>query len=150
SRLGLLTCALRRPERHLFGGALGFGATNAFTLVARTTNLQRTMLRSSSRTLQVERGGATIADTRGSALAIRAIFARSLGWIGAARLITNAATLVRYVLFARLVGPFNFGVFAAATFAEGLLRAITDPSFARALVPQSGEIESFLDTVWFT
>lgn len=79
-----------------------------------------------------------------------AVFGRSLGWVGAARLITNAGTVVRYVVFARLLGPFDFGVFGAATFAEGCLRTLTDPSFSRALVPQAGEIESFLDTVWLT
>jgi lipopolysaccharide exporter len=94
--------------------------------------------------------GAAVADADFSTVDLRALFARSLGWVGAARLITNAGTIVRYVVFARLVGPFHFGVFGAATFAEGLFRTLTDPSFARALVPQSGEIESFLDTVWFT
>jgi len=80
----------------------------------------------------------------------KALIARSVGWVVVARVISSVGGIVRYVLFARLLGPFDFGVFAAASFAEGFLRSLTDPSFSRAVVPQAGEIESYLDTIWLT
>jgi len=75
---------------------------------------------------------------------------RGAGWAGSARLLTNAGTALRYVCFARLLGPFDFGVFGAAALAEGLLRTLTDPALGRALVPERGDIEPFLDTIWST
>jgi len=80
----------------------------------------------------------------------KAIIAQSLGWVVAARLVSSVGGVIRYVIFARLLGPFDFGVFGAATLAEGFFRTLTDPSFNRAVVPQVGEIESFLDTIWLT
>ncbi len=79
---------------------------------------------------------------------LRGVFLRSLGWTGAARLAAALGGALRYVAFARLLRPFDFGVFGAASVAELMLREFTDPNFARALVPRKEEINEYLDTIW--
>jgi len=79
---------------------------------------------------------------------LRRVFLRSLGWTGAARLAAGLGGGLRYLVFARLLSPFDFGVFGAASVAELLLREFTDPNFSRALVPRKEKINQYLDTVW--
>jgi len=79
---------------------------------------------------------------------LRRIVLRSLGWTGAARLAAALGGSFRYLVFARLLNPFDFGVFGAASVAELLVREFTDPNFSRALVPRKEEINQYLDTVW--
>jgi len=91
------------------------------------------------------------ADTAGVAIApgeLRNVFLRSLGWTGAARLAAALGGALRYIVFARLLSPYDFGVFGAASVVEVLLRELTDPNLARALVPRKEEINRYLDTVW--
>ncbi len=91
------------------------------------------------------------ADTAGVAIApgeLRNVFLRSLGWTGAARLAAALGGALRYIVFARLLSPFDFGVFGAASVVELLLREFTDPNLSRALVPRKEEINQYLDTVW--
>ena len=79
---------------------------------------------------------------------LRGVFLRSLGWTGAARLAAALGGSLRYLVFARLLSPFDFGVFGAASVAELLVREFTDPNFSRALVPRKEKINQYLDTVW--
>jgi lipopolysaccharide exporter len=75
---------------------------------------------------------------------------RSLGWVGAGRAVAAAGTLARYAVFARLLSPYQFGVFGAAMFVLDLLTAAMDPSFDNALVQRKEEVAPFLDTYWVT
>ncbi len=79
---------------------------------------------------------------------LSALVLSSIGWIGAARIVTGVGGVLRYLIFARLLRPFDFGVFGAASAAELLLLGLTDLNLSAALVPQEGEIDEFLDTVW--
>jgi O-antigen/teichoic acid export membrane protein len=77
-----------------------------------------------------------------------ALFLPSLGWAGSARLVSALGAAARYVVFARLLKPFDFGVFGAATVAQVILYNVADLNFSRALVPRKEEIHEYLDTVW--
>lgn len=79
-----------------------------------------------------------------------ALFLRSLGWVGAARVVTGIGGVLRYIIFARLLGPHDFGVFGAANVAGSLLLALTDLNLASALVPPIHQVEEYLDTIWTT
>lgn len=80
--------------------------------------------------------------------ALRETMLRSLGWIGIARVVSSAGALARYVIFARLLVPFDFGVVGAASFFEILFQSVANPNFERALVAEPEAIEPYLDTVW--
>src|SRR5580704_13812347 len=75
-----------------------------------------------------------------SGVSIRPLILRSLGWTGAARGVAAVGVVVRYVIFARLLSPFDFGVVGAANLAYSVLSALTNPYFDSALVAQHDEI----------
>ncbi len=94
-------------------------------------------------------GAATVASGLVSA-GLGGLIFRSLGWVGAARTITAVGGILRYIVFARLLRPFDFGVFGAASVAGSLLLALTDLNLASALVPQTHQVDEYLDTIWTT
>lgn len=77
-------------------------------------------------------------------------FLRGLSWTAAARVLTSVGTVARYVVFVRLLRPFDFGVFASATLVCSALLAATDPVMAQALIQQRDEIDPYVDTLLTT
>jgi O-antigen/teichoic acid export membrane protein len=75
---------------------------------------------------------------------------RSLSWAAAARLVSTVGNITKYVVFARLLSPFDFGVTTVALSTLDLLSALSSTSFERALVQQDAEVGPYLDTVWTT
>lgn len=71
-------------------------------------------------------------------------------WATAARTFASGGSVLRYLIFARLLRPIDFGIVGSATFCEMLLLALSDPSFDSALVAQGESITSYRDTVWTT
>ena len=95
-----------------------------------------------------------VADTRTDSpdfdLSPRTVLFRSLSWTSAARGAAIVGVLLRYVIFARLLRPFDFGVINSAASCLILGMALTDPNFDSALVARHDEITTYLDTVWVT
>src|SRR5208282_1070128 len=77
-------------------------------------------------------------------------FFTGLSWTAAARGLTSIGTAARYIVFVRLLKPFDFGVFASATLICSALLAGTDPSMGLALVQQKDDIDPYLDTLFTT
>jgi O-antigen/teichoic acid export membrane protein len=77
-------------------------------------------------------------------------FVAGLSWTGAARGVASVLTAARYVLFARMLRPFDFGVFGAAMLVSTALGAFTDPRMGHALIQQEGKIEPYFDTLFTT
>src|SRR5579862_6176564 len=63
-------------------------------------------------------------------------FFTGLSWTAAARGLTAIGTAARYILFVRLLKPFDFGVIGSATLICSALLAATDPVMGQALVQQ--------------
>ncbi len=82
--------------------------------------------------------------------AVLKTFLTGLSWTAAARGLSSIGTAVRYVIFARLLKPFDFGVIASATLVCAALSAATDPRMGPALMQQEEEIDPYLDTVFTT
>lgn len=82
------------------------------------------------------------------AVSLRAAFIRGVGWAGLARALAFAFSMFRYVVFARLLDPRDFGVVGAAASAMGLLSSLTSPSFGQALIQRDDDVEPYLDTVF--
>jgi lipopolysaccharide exporter len=75
-------------------------------------------------------------------------FITGLSWTAAARGLTSIGTAARYVVFVRLLKPFDFGVIASATLICFALLAATDPVMGQALIQQEDEIDPYLDTLF--
>jgi lipopolysaccharide exporter len=93
-------------------------------------------------------GPAAAGQASGSEPSLVSMLLRGVTWTGAARLVSSVGYAVRYVVFARLLTPFDFGVAGSALFSLRLLTALTGTGFGNALVNQKEEIEPYLDTVW--
>ena len=77
-------------------------------------------------------------------------FFTGLSWTTAARGLSSIGTAARYIVFVRLLKPFDFGVIASATLICSALMAATDPVMGQALVQQKDDIDPYLDTLLTT
>src|SRR5208282_3714324 len=77
-------------------------------------------------------------------------FFTGLSWTTAARGLSSMGTAARYIVFVRLLKPFDFGVIASATLICSALLAGTDPVMGQALIQQEDEIDPYLDTLLMT
>ena len=96
-------------------------------------------------------GEATYAEEKPSPavlLSLPRLILGSIGWSATARFTTVVGSALRSILFARLLTPYDFGIFGAALAVQTLLRQVTNPSLSRALVPQPENMERSLDTIW--
>ena len=77
-------------------------------------------------------------------------FFTGLSWTAAARGLTAVGTALRYVVFVRLLRPFDFGVIASATLVCAALSAATETRMGQALIQQQDRIDPYLDTLFTT
>jgi len=77
-------------------------------------------------------------------------FITGLSWTAAARGLASIGTAARYIVFVRLLRPFDFGVIASASLICSALLAATDPVMGQALVQQKDDIDPYLDTLLTT
>jgi O-antigen/teichoic acid export membrane protein len=77
-------------------------------------------------------------------------FFTGLSWTAAARALTAIGTALRYVVFVRLLRPFDFGVIASATLVSSALSVATEPRMGQALIQQQDRIDPYLDTLFTT
>ena len=76
-------------------------------------------------------------------------FFTALSWAAAARGLSSIGTALRYIVFVRLLKPFDFGVIASATLICTALSAVSDPRIGQALIQREDRIDPYLDT-YFT
>ena len=77
-------------------------------------------------------------------------FFAGLSWTAGARGLTSIGAAARYIVFVRLLKPFDFGVIASAALVCTALSAATDPRMGQALVQQEDRIDLYLDTLFTT
>ena len=77
-------------------------------------------------------------------------FFTGLSWTAAARGLASLGTAARYIIFVRLLRPFDFGVMASATLICSTLSVATDPRMGLSLMQQEERIEPYLDTLFTT
>lgn len=114
-----------------------------------TPQSQLKMSRSSIRADAPNIGDQSSSDLK-SAPSLWALLAQNVSWVAAAKGFSSGAAMLRTVLFARLLRPYDFGVFSAAWFWGVLIRLIIDPNFETALVAQDEDMHSYRHTVWTT
>jgi len=77
-------------------------------------------------------------------------FFTGLSWTAAARGLASVGTAARYIVFVRLLKPFDFGVVGSALLISAALSAGTDPVMGQALIQQKDDIDPYLDTLLTT
>ena len=75
-------------------------------------------------------------------------FFTGISWTAAARGLSSIGTALRFIVFARLLKPFDFGVIGSAMLVSAALSAATDPRLTLALIQQEDEIDPYLDTLF--
>ena len=78
-------------------------------------------------------------------------FFTGLSWTAAARVLTSIGTAARYIVFVRLLRPFDFGVIASATLVCSALIAATETRYGAGAHPaRRSDIDPYLDTLFTT
>ncbi len=75
-------------------------------------------------------------------------FFAGLSWTAAARGLSSIGIALRYLVFTRLLKPFDFGVFTNAITVCAVLSAATETRMTQALVQQEDRIDPYLDTIF--
>lgn len=75
-------------------------------------------------------------------------FFTGLSWTASARGLTAVLTAARYIVFVRLLRPFDFGVIASAILVSTAMRAVSDPRIGQSLIQQEDDIDPYLDTLF--
>jgi lipopolysaccharide exporter len=81
-----------------------------------------------------------------SNLASRA--AKSSFWIFTTRLFQRIFSILRLIILARLLNPTDFGLLGIALLMLSILDAFSQLGFQTWLIHKSGDVRSYLDTVW--
>jgi len=82
----------------------------------------------------------------GEGLAQRA--ARSGVWVYATNIAEHVFSLIRVIILARLLVPYDFGLVGIALLSVSLMEVFTVTGFEQALVQKKGDIKAYLDTAW--
>ncbi|MGH7812731.1 MAG: oligosaccharide flippase family protein [Candidatus Binataceae bacterium] len=75
-------------------------------------------------------------------------FLRANGWALAARMFVAAGNFVRFIVFARMLRPFDFGVAVSAFVSLDVLSTFTESYMMGALIQQEETPDEYLDTIW--
>ncbi|HEY6420681.1 MAG TPA: oligosaccharide flippase family protein [Candidatus Binataceae bacterium] len=78
----------------------------------------------------------------------RSALFQNFTWIAGGRMVTAVGGVAKYVIFARLLRPTDFGIVGAAYSVKALFGTLSNFHLDRALVPQVDEVEPYLDTMW--
>ena len=70
------------------------------------------------------------------------------GWIFLGRLLQQLFGFVRWVVLARLLSPYDFGILGIAALTIGILDTFTQTGFGIALIQKNVDIRPYLSTVW--
>ena len=69
-------------------------------------------------------------------------------WTGSLRIVTRGLTIFKTIILARLLTPFQFGIFGIASLVLGLLEMITETGVNVVLIQEKDKIDKYLNTGW--
>ena len=73
---------------------------------------------------------------------------RGLFWMGGLQGIIRLITFARLAVLARLLTPFEFGLFGIASLVLALLETLTDAGVNVFFIQKEGKLKDYLDTAW--
>lgn len=73
---------------------------------------------------------------------------KGISWLGGLRLSSRVLVLLRTVILARLLSPFQFGIFGVVTLAIALFEVFTETGINTVLIQEDEEIGPLINTAW--
>ncbi len=73
---------------------------------------------------------------------------KGLSWLGAFRLFTRSLSFLRTIIIARILSPYQFGVYGIAIFILALIEVLTETGINVFLVQKKDIIDKYVDTAW--
>src|SRR4030043_2096211 len=73
---------------------------------------------------------------------------RGLFWMGGLQGIIRLITFARLAVLARLLTPFEFGLFGIASLVLALLETMTDTGVNVFFIQKEGKLKDYLNTAW--
>jgi O-antigen/teichoic acid export membrane protein len=74
---------------------------------------------------------------------------KGVSWMGALRVAIRGLTIVRLAILARLLSPYEFGLFGIAILMLALLETVTEPGINVFLIQNEGELKDYVSSAWF-
>lgn len=75
-------------------------------------------------------------------------FIKGVSWMAALRSITRGLALIKIIILARLLSPFQFGLFGIASLVLSLLETLTETGVNVLLVQEKEGLDKYLNTAW--
>src|SRR4029079_5244964 len=73
---------------------------------------------------------------------------KGISWLGAFRIFTRALSFLRTLVVARVLNPFQFGIFGIATLVLAFIEVMTETGINIFLVQNKERVEEYIDTAW--
>lgn len=73
---------------------------------------------------------------------------KGIGWVGALRTVTRAATLVKTAVLARLLTPFDFGLFGIVALSLSFFETLTETGINQVLIQSDRQAKELVDSAW--
>lgn len=71
-----------------------------------------------------------------------------ISWMGGLRVFTRSLALIKIAVLARILLPFQFGIYGIATLVLGFLEMLTETGINIFLVQQKEKIDEYIDSAW--
>jgi PST family polysaccharide transporter len=73
---------------------------------------------------------------------------KGISWMGGLQFSLRSLTFIKFLVMAKLLTPYQIGLFGIATIAVGFLETISDFGIGTFLIQHKDNIEDFIDTAW--
>lgn len=73
---------------------------------------------------------------------------KGVGWMAFLRVTTRGLAFIRLAVLARVLSPFQFGVYGIASLILSLLEIFTETGVNVVLIQSKGKITEYLNTAW--
>ena len=71
-----------------------------------------------------------------------------ISWMGGLRLFTRLLALIKIAILARILLPFQFGIYGIATLVLGFLEMLTETGINIFLIQQKEQIDEYVNSAW--
>jgi O-antigen/teichoic acid export membrane protein len=73
---------------------------------------------------------------------------KGVSWMGALRVAIRGLTIIRLAILARLLSPYEFGLFGIAVLVLALLETVTETGINVFLIQKEGELKDYVSSAW--
>lgn len=73
---------------------------------------------------------------------------KGVGWMGGLQIFSRTLTLIKTALLARLLTPFEFGIFGVVALTIAFFEILTETGINTVLIQEDEKVDSFINTAW--